>query len=299
MAVTTEKTAFGGWPNCVRIANDTAELIVTTDIGPRIVRYALLGGQNFMCEVKAQQGKTGGDEWRIYGGHRLWHSPEDMPRSYQPDNMPVKWEQIENGIHVIQDTESYTGIRKELEITLDPISSKVTVLHRLTNEGAWEAELAAWALTVLTTGGVEIVPHTQRDTGMLPNRVLALWPYTHMNDSRVTWGDRYITIKQDANATCPFKIGTSNENGWMAYMLNNQMFLKRYEHFIDGIYPDYNTSFQTYTCDFMLEMETLSPLALLNKGECIEHAETWQIIDNVPLPKTEEQIDSMVDKYIK
>ena len=27
-------------------------------------------------EYDEQMGKTGGDEWRIYGGHRLWIAPE-------------------------------------------------------------------------------------------------------------------------------------------------------------------------------------------------------------------------------
>ena len=31
-----------------------------------------------------EKGKTGGSEWHIYGGHRLWHAPEVMPRTYYP-----------------------------------------------------------------------------------------------------------------------------------------------------------------------------------------------------------------------
>jgi hypothetical protein len=45
-AVKIEKTQYRGWPNCYRITNGEVELIVTTDVGPRIIRYSFVGGQN-------------------------------------------------------------------------------------------------------------------------------------------------------------------------------------------------------------------------------------------------------------
>ncbi|MGP0072514.1 MAG: hypothetical protein ACLPWF_11355, partial [Bryobacteraceae bacterium] len=49
-AVKVEKTAWQGWPNCYRIANGEVELIVTGDVGPRIMRYGFAGGQNVFKE---------------------------------------------------------------------------------------------------------------------------------------------------------------------------------------------------------------------------------------------------------
>src|SRR5690349_10985616 len=43
-AVKIEKTEYGGWPNCYRISNGEVELIVTTDVGPRIMHYGFVGG---------------------------------------------------------------------------------------------------------------------------------------------------------------------------------------------------------------------------------------------------------------
>ena len=43
-AVKVEKTAYAGWPNCYRITNGEVELIVTTDVGPRVIRYGFVGG---------------------------------------------------------------------------------------------------------------------------------------------------------------------------------------------------------------------------------------------------------------
>ena len=49
-----EKTDFGGWPNCYRISNGEIELVVTSDVGPRIMRYGFPGGRNFFKEFPAQ-----------------------------------------------------------------------------------------------------------------------------------------------------------------------------------------------------------------------------------------------------
>src|SRR5690349_18597412 len=88
-----EKTNFHGWSNSVRLSNGRVELIVTTDVGPRIIHFGFAGGENELATFPDMLGKTGESEWRVYGGHRLWHAPEDRTRTYVPDNSPVKWEQ--------------------------------------------------------------------------------------------------------------------------------------------------------------------------------------------------------------
>ena len=82
-----EKTEFGGWANCLRIANDHAELIVTLDVGPRIISYQHLpGGKNVLKTNAEELGKSGEDHFVPRGGHRIWLAPEDE-RTYLPDNI--------------------------------------------------------------------------------------------------------------------------------------------------------------------------------------------------------------------
>jgi hypothetical protein len=294
------KFPYGGWENCYKITNGIVDLVVTTDVGPRVIYYGFCGRENELCEVKEQLGNTGGDEWLIYGGHRLWHSPEAMPRSYFPDNSPVEIDILKDGVILSQTVETTTGIKKDIKITLDGKSSEVTLTHYMTNKGLWDIELAIWALTVLTTGGTEIVPQTMTDTDLLPNRMLSLWPYTKLNDPRVTWGEKYILLRQDPKAETPFKFGISNTDGWGAYANHGHLFVKKFEHVEGAIYPDYSgSSYETYTRDFMLEMESLSPLYILSPGDTIDHTETWQLFDNVRAPLTEEDVDRDILKLIK
>ena len=56
-AVKIEKTSYDGWPNCYRITNGDVELIATSDVGPRIMRYSFVGGKNVFVEFKEQLGK--------------------------------------------------------------------------------------------------------------------------------------------------------------------------------------------------------------------------------------------------
>jgi len=85
------KIEYLGFPNCIEISNGDAKLIISTDFGPRILFYALDAGENILgwhgeAEVKTELGL-----WKPYGGHRLWIAPENMPRSYAPDNAGVKY----------------------------------------------------------------------------------------------------------------------------------------------------------------------------------------------------------------
>ena len=96
-AVKIEKTNYKGWPNCYRISNGEVELIVTSDIGPRVMRYGFAGGQNLFWEEPQSLGKTGSPKWELIGGHRLWHAPEAQPRTYAPDNSAIEIK-IEGGV---------------------------------------------------------------------------------------------------------------------------------------------------------------------------------------------------------
>lgn len=292
--VAVKKVEYKGWKNCLEISNGIVDLIATTDIGPRIIRFGFTGQENEFCEFPEHSGKTGGEEYRIYGGHRLWHSPEHAVRTYSPDNSKVAWRKKKYGVVLTQSVEPWTQIKKEIEISLTPDSARVSVLHRLTNEGAWDVELSVWCLSMMAAGGVEIIPINTRETGMLPNGAVSFWPYTKLNDKRISWGENYIMLSQDKKAAAAFKIGLSNEAGWAAYANNGHLFVKQYEHEDDIEYPDYNSSYETYTNNVFLEMESLSPLVLLGSGETVEHIETWSLYDNVEKPKNEKDIDSKI-----
>ena len=294
-----DRIEYAGWPDCIRMANEAIEIVITTVVGPRIIHCGFVGGQNLFGVIEATKGLRGGNDWRLYGGHRLWHSPEMMPRSYAPDNAPVQVVETAHGVRLIQNVEPDTGIEKEIEVTLDATSTWVEVVHRLTNCNLWTIELAPWALTVMAQGGEAIVPQPQGDPDSLePNRRLTLWPYTDMGDARLTWGERYIRMRQRPDMPRRCKFGLSAEDGWLAYLLNGEAFVKFFDY--DGFaeYPDWGAAVELFTNDEILEVETLGPLAELEPGECAEHTEEWRLLRDVEVGATEASIDEALGDLV-
>ena len=278
-----EKTEFGGWANCLRIANDHAELIVTLDVGPRIISYQHLpGGKNVLKTNPEELGKSGEDHFVARGGHRLWLSPENE-RTHLPDNVPVSSEILPDGVRV---EGTVGGIRKELTITLAAETSAVTLAHRATNLGAEPATLATWGITVMEPGGLEIIPQPplgEHPRELLPTRMLVLWPYTDTSDDRWRWGREFITLRQTAH-TPPTKLGLRHRVGWVGYLMRSALFIKTVAFEEGATYPDFGCNFETFSNAQMLEMETLSPLRTLAPGESVGHTEGWRLFGSLPEP---------------
>lgn len=275
-----EKVNFEGWPNCIRLFNREIDLVVTTDVGPRIIRCGYINKPNLLFVSNTDKGKTGGNQWRIYGGHRLWHAPEVMPRTYFPDNNPVDYEWNGKTLKLIQSVESTTGIIKEIEITLDSESNNVNILHRLINKNPWTIETAPWAITAHAPGGTAILPqepYVDPEKNLLPARPVVLWNYTRMNDPRWIWGDKYIRMKHDINLISEQKIGILNKQGWSAYINNCTLLIKKFDFDIKASYPDYECNNEAYVNGDLLEIESLGPLSEIAPGCNVEHSEHWLI----------------------
>lgn len=293
-----QKLPYFGWPNCYRLSNAQIELIFTTDVGPRIVRVGFVGGQNFMAEFPAMHGQTGGSDWVQYGGHRLWHAPEQAPRTYQPDNGPVALEEHADFVRLIQPTEPNTGLQKELDLHLAPEAPHVRVTHRLRNQSMWEIEAAAWALSVMAPSGVAVVPLPPRAPHsaqtLLPTSQLTLWSYTDLADTRWTLGTRYILLRQDPSRVEFQKLGVRATDGWLGYWLNGELLLKTFHYNAHALYPDFNTPVELFTSAEMLELETLSPLTRLAPGAAVEHTENWRLFHGVAQPTAEAVVEAEI-----
>ena len=300
--VKVEKVAYMNLPNCYRLSNGSVEVIVTTDVGPRIIRYGFPGGQNLLAEMPDAVVKTDFGDWKPWGGHRLWHAPEVIPRTYSPDNTPIEFKKLgTNGIQLIQPVEPKTGILKEMTVTLDEAGSGVTILHKLTNKGVWPTELAPWALTIMAGGGVTIIPQEpfkSHDDYVLPARAMVMWHYTDLSDPRWTLGKKYLRLKTDENLAEPQKIGMANKQGWAGYAFNKQLFVKRFPYVEGARYPDYGCNCETYTAGTFMEVETLGPLQNLEPGQTAEHTERWYLFKNVDIGASEEALDAAITPLV-
>ena len=281
--------SYKEYGKCVSISNGIIEAYVTVEIGPRIIKFGYVNGQNFMNDERTELGgkpveeeycKLFGDgkRWENLGGHRIWLSPESYPETYTPDDKPCEYTVTENGavFSFAEDTE--IGVKKSIEIKMDADDTNMQVIMNVKNISDKDKEFAVWALSVCSKDGTLIIPTNTNDTGLLPNRKVIVWPYVDMRDNRIYWGNKYVTVRQDRTIDPPAKLGFDLNCGTAYYVMGDEILYKRYNtNHLDGIYPDGGCSFETYVCGKMIEFETLNELKTVAPGEVSEHIELWSL----------------------
>ncbi|QYM80570.1 hypothetical protein K0B96_08195 [Horticoccus luteus] len=269
------------------------EFVVTTAVGPRVVSLRSLAGEgrNVFLEFPASEKPFHG--FMLRGGHRLWHAPEDIVRSYQPDNSPLGVKLLANGVALTQPTEEKTGVQKgmRLEVLAD---RTIKVTHTLTNRGMWAIDVAPWALTMFKPGGFAAIglepkgDHAKGD--LLPTYALVPWTFTDLSLPVWKFGRNFIGVNVAA-AKQAQKLGLTNYPGWAAYWIGGTTFVKYAKPVRGATYPDLGSCFEVFTNGKMIELETLGALAKLEPGKTATHVEHWTLFDDLPKPVTNQAVD--------
>ncbi len=301
MALIVREEQFENYGRVLYIANEKQEMRVTLDLGPRVISYNLIGYKNMFCTDLIRQSNMTDKEfcdiygedkvWYLYGGHRFWVSPEDYS-TYYPDNDPVEYVQNGNVFTFTPPVQEVRGWLCQIEITFDETQAKASVRHVLTNKSNETKTGSIWALSVTAEGGRAIMEQSKIETGFLPNRTFVMWDYTNPADERFFVDKDYYALQQKVDCDGPFKLGVNNTKGSVVTVNNGCVFKKTYNHVLGAEYPDGGCSTELYTCSFMLEVESLSPLYTLKPGESAEHTENWELI-----PEKSTNLDEVV-KYL-
>jgi hypothetical protein len=264
--------------NDTRIITDgVVELTIPTAFGPRITGFSVNGGENVFAEL----GEMGidlpdGGKYHLRGGHRLWAAPEIPDVTYESDDDEVSAAESDDGLVVGKPGASVAGIGKTITVSLR--DGVVTVVHTLTNQRPETVYLAPWAITQLRPGGTAIIPLPLAPTdahGLHPNASIVIWPYTGVADNPFVIHNRLVLL--DADRGSATKIGVALERGWIAYVRNGVVFVKRSVHEAGASYLDLGASGQCYSNPDFIELETLGPLTPLETGESTTHTETWEM----------------------
>lgn len=298
------KTDFHGG-EAVQLSTSALELAVTTSVGPRIVSLRSVAGKkagNLFLEFPEDAPRYHG--YYLRGGHRLWHSPEDIVRTYQPDDEPLAVKPLKNGVALAQPTEEKTGVQKAIKIELQG-ERTVKVTHALTNHGLWTIETAAWALTMLRGGGYGVLPLPPKgnhsDGDLLPTYSIVPWTFTDLSLPVWELHRDFIGIEV-GKAKAAQKLGITDYPGWSAYWVDGVTFVKYAPVIKDAVYSDRGCAFETFTDGKMIELETLSPLVKLAPGKSVTHAEYWCVLDGLKKPSTDTAFAALaaeVGKWIK
>ena len=284
-----EPIPYQGWPNNLRLRGARTELVITLDIGPRIIRYAEHDGPNVFVNLPAQMGGTNEKEWMIRGGHRLWTAPE-ADHSYDPDNAPVAWRQAGgDAVELTQSPSKTFGYQKAMTVELLPGADEIVrITHRLTNIGDKPLEVTPWVLSVMDIGGTCVVPQPPADLHpsefpegretlpeeFLPNREFVLWPFTDLTDGRYRFSEHFLRLSYKAGLPAT-KLGLKVPTGWIAYENKGVIFAKHVARDDSQPYPDRGVNVELFTNNAILEIESLAPLNPLPPGQTRSHIEHW------------------------
>ncbi len=294
-----ERTTFAGFDDCLIFRVDDLKLIVTTEVGPRILFFGKEDGPNMLLVRKEHAGQKGG-VYRSYGGHRLWAGPENKRKTYTPDSFPVEIKEVTRKtrkfIRLSSPVDEF-HIQKSIEIGIG--NGFFEIGHQITNHGAYEATLAPWAITVMEPGGECLIPHNpthpQADDNLLPIQNIVLWGYVEMTDPRYTWGRKVVRLRSTDDPN-PTKFGAFISAGLAAYSNLGYTFVKRFYTYHDEPLPDRGCNFESYTKAGMLEVESLAPLQTLKPGKATDmHTERWTLVEGMAPTGDQEAYDWLMN----
>ena len=269
-----EQVEYKGWQGAYRLTNEVAELVLVTDIGPRVMALRIHGGENVLYNDPGALGLADGHaEWRSYGGHRLWVAPES-PRCYAPDNGPCE---VNVGTDFVEATQPdpQHGLARTMRVEV--LADRFRLVHRVTNTTNLINTGALWALTcVRPDGRIVFAWATGGDWSLKKIIHWDRWAGHGSNptSSQYQPGDQLYVIEPSGEEG---KVGTTGTRGWIGYSGHGVFFHKTFCHVPGQVYPDDNCAIEIYTCADLCEMETLAPLGTFLPGQSREHVEQWYI----------------------
>jgi hypothetical protein len=306
LSIEVKEIEYENYGNCIQMSNRVIDVVVTVDIGPRIVRFGYIGEENVLYndlerkyvnndpKIAERYGKDAA--FYLYGGHRVWLYPERMPETYYPDNDPVVYGILTGGVSFTPARQKRNEMQLGFEIVMSDGTTDIMVVHSAKNCSKEKQICALSAITAMKGGGTQYIPMNRDNNSMLvPNRILTAWPYTDIQDKRITFTNKHLTVRHDGAFENALKLGTNNLMGCAAYVNGDYTMVKRYVHNAQAQYPDSGCSYETYVCKDYAEMQSMSPLYSIEPGEGIRH------VENLSLFKTGGNViptgDDEIDRY--
>ncbi len=309
MSLNCEKIDYKKYGKCLKIDNGTLEIIATLDIGPRIISFRRLGGENILFQdlndlvsVKTKDQDEiffKGATWHSYGGHRLWKSPENYA-TYYPDNDPITYQVEGNKITLVQKPQVGTNIQLvfSLEFQADNLIKVSNKIKNLSNENK---KMACWSLSMCKGPGLEIIPLPNNETGFNPQRYYSLWNFgAKNNDPRAYYGDKFFSLRMEPGNPLAYKVGMKLNKGRILYLTKEDVLVKKFDRIENAVYTDNNVNYETYTKDLFMELETLGEYKEVKPNEELNHDEYWSLFPfGCELPEGDDEVkfQKLINKY--
>jgi hypothetical protein len=256
--VKIERITYRHWSTAYRCTSGDAELVIVTEIGPRILSFRSKNGHNLLYEDDT--GFQVGD-WHLYGGHRFTVAPESA-LSYVPDNAPCTVESKPDHLRIMAN-KSANGTERTLVI--EPAEDGFDLVHILMNHGPHSWNGAIWAITCIPSG-TSIAPR--------PQSRVRFWPGTRKLDW--TFSPRHITSVANGKRG---KLGWHSESSWLASIqAHGTLVIHDPNPPTASQCIDNGCNLEIFTCSHYSELETLSGEITLHPGDETSHQQRWRLL---------------------
>ena len=264
----------------VWIETSDIEIGVATSYGPRVMWCSRPGEPNLLAVLGDEHGLDAGSgrRYRLRGGHRLWAGPELPELTYQADDDRVGAVRDGGSLTVTSRADDF-GLVKSIQLTPRSDEAAVMVDHTIKAMAQTTLDIAAWAITQLRPGGTAVMP-LGLPGGPIGDRQAAhqvvMWPYTDPADPVLTVGRTVVTVGPGGSSGT--KIGTPLHRGWLAYVLDEVVFVKL-ARAVGERFVDLGATGQIHARRHFVELGTLSAISPVAGDAVIEHRETWTVHD--------------------
>ena len=262
---------YAGWNNCIHLTNTVCEAVITTDVGPRIVRYGKVGGPNLLHVDEFAAGQTEETKtWRAYAGHSF-DAFIDGDIFLPPENTPVGYTLGADRIDF--DPVQFDGVSKTISIRMCRRGG-LEIKETITNTGDAPISVTVQGNTLLPSGGIAATP-------------LTATPVKGGDRPELKQGETLALIEPDQVYPSEFEVAGLADELWCGYFHQGQLFIMT-SPAVEGEYKDgVNVSFSANPR--RVKISSHSPEVTLAPGESVTLTEVWNVFDQLPRPKNEEE----------
>lgn len=268
---------------CVSINNGTVKVIVSVDVGPKIIFWGYTNGENMLYipydileydEPISQ--KIPPDIFFKRYGHEIMLAYEKSKPVFLSSGTTI-YSILQEGV-AFSCSSPKLGLSANLEIIIQDNSNSIMIVHSIENTNEKTQNFSICSSTFVTQDGTLLVPQNIEDLGNAPNRVLSLWKKSNINDSRLCVANEYLKFNNiSTDKLSVLKLGINNRRAWSTYTKDGNTFLMHYLHNKKAKYLNFDSSFIIDSKKELLSLKILSPIYNVQKNEVAKMAEYWSL----------------------
>lgn len=289
-----EVISYFGYDDCIRLSNDSTNVILCPAAGGRVLVYSLNGKQAlYLDETEKgfvyEPGKSSG-----MSAGRFDIGPERIIPQ-RPQLWMGRWKGEVTGKRSARMTsveDKATGVQLIREFALSETGSGLKCTQTIKNVSDDTTEWCHWSRTFALGNGVCVVPLSKNSR--FPKHYVMYEDGNTLTfnpqDNNIERRGDYLVISDVPRKP---KLGMDSKIGWFAYLMRNDlMFVKSYRTYENRVYNEVAglTISIWYPEDKRVELEPIGPRERLAPGESSSFTEHWELVP-FSFPKTAARLD--------